>query len=54
MGRGWPVAVGALGAGELRELDQAVGNAAGQDVRVRRGRAGPVMSTCPDISAEQM
>ena len=38
MGRGWPVAVGALGAGELRELDQAVGDAAGQDVRVRRGR----------------
>ena len=39
MGRGWPVAGEALGASKLRELDQAVGDAAGQDVRVSRGRA---------------
>jgi len=41
MGRGWPVTVGALGAGELRELDQAVGDAAGQDVRGRAVARNP-------------
>jgi transposase InsO family protein len=52
MGRGWPVAVGALGAGELRELDQAVGDVASQDVRVRRGRAVAPVSDDADLIAE--
>ena len=41
MGRGWPVTVGALGAGELRELDRAVGDAAARTSAAARSPVIP-------------
>ena len=40
-GSGMPVAVGALGAGELRELDQADGDAAGPSAAAARSPDTP-------------